>query len=182
MNAVETMLDHIGEDLGREGLKQTPARVLKAWEFMFKGYKENPQEILRSALFSSKNNKMILIKNVEFYSFCEHHLLPIIGKAHVAYIPRKKVCGLSKIPYVIEAFARRLQIQEELTEQIAYTIDKALNPKGVAVVIEARHMCMEMRGVQKSCSTTTTSALRGKFYAVNTRTEFFSLISSEIHH
>jgi GTP cyclohydrolase I len=179
INAVKTMIGHVGEDPDREGLLKTPERVLKAYEFMFGGYQEDPQVILNSAMFTTSNDEMVLIKDVEFYSTCEHHLLPIIGRAHIAYIPDGKVVGLSKIPRVVDVFARRMQIQEQLTEQIADALMRSINPKGVAVVIQARHMCMEMRGVQKISSTTTSSALRGLFKRdEKTRMEFFSLINS----
>ena len=178
-NAVKTMMTHVGEDPNREGLLDTPKRVRKAYEFIYGGYKENPQEILESALFTTSNDEMVLIKDIEFYSTCEHHLLPIIGRVHVAYIPDGKVVGLSKIPRVVNVFARRMQIQEQLTEQIADAIMHTVKPKGVAVVVQARHMCMEMRGVQKINSTTTSSALRGLFKKdEKTRSEFFSLINS----
>jgi len=179
INAVKTMIGHVGEDPQREGLQKTPERVLKAYEFMFGGYQEDPQAILNSAMFTTSNDEMVLIKDIEFYSTCEHHLLPIIGRAHIAYIPDGKVVGLSKIPRVVDVFARRMQIQEQLTEQIADALMRSINPKGVAVVIQARHMCMEMRGVQKISSTTTSSALRGLFKRdEKTRMEFFSLINS----
>lgn len=178
-DAVKTMMLHVGEDPSREGLLKTPQRVKKAYEFIFGGYKEDPREILESALFSSSNDEMVLLKDIEFYSTCEHHLLPIIGRVHVAYIPDGKVVGLSKIPRVVNVFARRMQIQEQLTEQIADAIMDIIKPKGVAVVIVARHMCMEMRGVEKINSTTTSSALRGLFKRdEKTRSEFFSLINS----
>ena len=178
-NAVKSMMLHVGEDPNREGLLKTPERVRKAYEFIFGGYKENPKDILEAALFSSSNGEMVLLKDIEFYSTCEHHLLPIIGRVHVAYIPDGKVVGLSKIPRVVNVFARRMQIQEQLTEQIADAIMDAINPKGVAVVVQARHMCMEMRGVEKINSTTTSSALRGLFKKdEKTRSEFFSLINS----
>jgi len=178
-NAVKVMMEHVGEDSQREGLLDTPQRVRKAYEFMYGGYKEDPREILSKALFSSSNDEMVLVKDIEFYSTCEHHLLPIIGRVHVAYIPDGKVVGLSKIPRVVNVFARRMQIQEQLTEQIADAIMDAIAPKGVAVVIQARHMCMEMRGVEKINSTTTSSALRGLFKKdEKTRSEFFSLINS----
>jgi GTP cyclohydrolase I len=142
-------------------------------------YKENPQEIIQKALFTSSNSEMVIIKDIELYSTCEHHMLPIIGKAHVAYIPDGKVIGLSKIPRVVDVFARRLQIQEQLTEQIADAINDAISPKGVAVIIDARHMCMEMRGVEKVCSTTVTSALRGLFKSnKTTKDEFLSIVSN----
>ncbi|MFK5938849.1 MAG: GTP cyclohydrolase I FolE [Sulfurimonas sp.] len=178
-NAVKSMMLHVGEDPEREGLLQTPARVKKAYEFIYGGYKEDPKEILSKALFTSSNDEMVLVKDIEFYSTCEHHLLPIIGRVHVAYIPDGKVVGLSKIPRVVNVFARRMQIQEQLTEQIADAIMDAIAPKGVAVVIQARHMCMEMRGVEKINSTTTSSALRGLFKKdEKTRSEFFSLVNS----
>ncbi len=180
--AVKKILKHIGEEPEREGLVDTPKRVKKAWEFMCSGYKQNPLEIIQSALFTSTNQEMVIVKDIELYSTCEHHMLPIIGKAHVAYIPDGKVIGLSKIPRVVDVFARRLQIQEQLTEQIADAINEAISPKGVAVVIDARHMCMEMRGVQKICSTTVTSALRGIFKKEKkTKDEFMSIISSSFN-
>lgn len=178
-DAVKTMMLYVGEEPSREGLLKTPQRVRKAYEFIFGGYKEDPREILQSALFSSSNDEMVLLKDIEFYSTCEHHLLPIIGRVHVAYIPDGKVVGLSKIPRVVNVFARRMQIQEQLTEQIADAIMDTIAPKGVGVVVQARHMCMEMRGVEKINSTTTSSALRGLFKRdEKTRNEFFSLINS----
>jgi len=179
--AVETILENIGEDPKREGLLKTPHRVAKSFEFLTKGYKENPKEILNQALFTTTNDEMVLVRDIEFYSMCEHHLLPIIGRVHVAYIPDGKVVGLSKIPRIVEVFARRLQIQEQLTEQIADAIDETIKPKGVAVVVHARHMCMEMRGVEKINSTTVSSALRGLFKSdLRTRNEFFNLINSPV--
>ena len=178
-NAVKSMMLHVGENPEREGLLDTPSRVRKSYEFIYGGYKENPKEILQKALFTTTNDEMVLVKDIEFYSTCEHHLLPIIGRVHVAYIPDGKVVGLSKIPRVVNVFARRMQIQEQLTEQIADAIMSTIEPKGVAVVIQARHMCMEMRGVEKINSTTTSSALRGLFKKdEKTRSEFFSLINS----
>lgn len=178
--AVKKILTLVGEDSSREGLLKTPQRVAKSFEFMTQGYKEDPKKILNDALFESTNNEMVLIKNIEFYSMCEHHLLPIIGRVHVAYIPNGKVVGLSKIPRMVNVFSRRLQIQEQLTEQIAEALHDVIRPKGVGVVIQARHMCMEMRGVEKINSTTTTSALRGIFIKnTDTRKEFFSLISGQ---
>ncbi len=178
-SAVRSMMLHVGEDPTREGLIDTPKRVRKAFEFIYGGYNENPKEILEKALFTSSNDEMVLVRDIEFYSTCEHHLLPIIGRVHVAYIPDGKVVGLSKIPRVVNVFARRMQIQEQLTEQIADAIMDTIAPKGVAVVIQARHMCMEMRGVEKINSTTTSSALRGLFKKdEKTRSEFFSLINS----
>lgn len=178
-NCVKKMLEIMGEDPNREGLLNTPKRVAKAYEFIIQGYKQSPLEILGDAMFQSSNNEMVLIKDIEFYSICEHHLLPIIGRAHVAYIPDGKVVGLSKIPRMVNIYARRLQIQEQMTEQIAQALQEAINPKGVGVVVEARHMCMEMRGVEKINSVTTTSALRGSFIKnPETRKEFFDLINS----
>jgi len=174
--AIETVLESIGEDPTREGLEKTPHRVFKSYKHIFGGYEKNPIEILKSALFSTTNSEMVLVKDIEFYSMCEHHMLPIIGKAHIAYIPDGKVTGLSKLPRVVDVFARRLQIQENMTEQIAEAIQTAINPKGVGVVVEARHMCMEMRGVEKCNSSTTTSSLKGSFLKKDTRSEFFSLI------
>jgi GTP cyclohydrolase I len=177
--AIKKILELVGENTEREGLLKTPARVAKAFEFMTEGYALDPKAVLNDALFQSSNNEMVLIRDIEFYSMCEHHLLPIIGRAHVAYIPNGKVVGLSKIPRMVNIFARRLQIQEQLTEQIACALDDVIKPKGVGVVIEARHMCVEMRGVEKINSTTTTSALRGIFIKnTDTRKEFFSLINA----
>jgi GTP cyclohydrolase I len=177
--AVKTMMRSVGEDPTREGLVKTPERVYKAYKFMFGGYEQDPKAVLESAMFSSSNDEMVLIKDIELYSTCEHHLLPIIGRAHVAYIPDGKVVGLSKIPRVVDIFSRRMQIQEQLTEQIADAIMETVQPKGVAVVIQARHMCMEMRGVEKINSTTTSSALRGLFKRdEKTRAEFFNLINA----
>ena len=176
--SVKNMLEIVGEDPNREGLVKTPHRVYEAFKFMTKGYKQDPKEILNEALFTSSNDEMVVIKDIEFYSLCEHHLLPIIGKAHIAYIPDGKVVGLSKIPRMVEVFARRLQIQEQLTEQIADAITDVIKPKGVGVVIQARHMCMEMRGVEKICSVTTTSALRGMFRQQDTRSEFLNFVNA----
>ncbi len=176
--AVKTMLEIIGENTQREGLIKTPTRVFKSYEYMTSGYAQSPNNVLGEALFESDNDQMVIIKDIEFYSMCEHHLLPIIGRAHVAYIPNGKVVGLSKIPRMVDIFARRLQIQEQLTEQIAKAIDDVIAPKGVGVVIQARHMCMEMRGVEKTHSNTTTSALRGMFLKSDTRKEFFDIINA----
>ncbi|NOX15204.1 MAG: GTP cyclohydrolase I FolE [Epsilonproteobacteria bacterium] len=175
---VKKMLELLGEDTNREGLLKTPNRVFKSFEFMTQGYRQDPKKVLNDALFQSDNSQMVLIKNIEFYSMCEHHLLPIIGRAHVAYIPNGKVVGLSKIPRMVDIFARRLQIQEQLTEQIAEAINDVIAPKGVGVVVQARHMCMEMRGVQKTHSNTTTSSLKGLFLKSNTRKEFFDIINA----
>ncbi len=176
--SVRNMLEIVGEDPDREGLLKTPERVYKAFTFLTKGYSQDPREVLNEALFTSSNDEMVLIRDIEFYSMCEHHLLPIIGRAHVAYIPDGKVVGLSKIPRMVEVFARRLQIQEQMTEQIADAITDVINPKGVGVVIQARHMCMEMRGVEKVNSITTTSALRGMFREQKTRSEFLNFINT----
>ncbi|WP_276882610.1 GTP cyclohydrolase I FolE [Campylobacter cuniculorum] len=178
-NCVTTMLELIGENPQREGLLKTPTRIFKTYEFLTSGYKQDIDEILNGALFESSNNEMILVRDIEFYSLCEHHLLPFFGRVHVAYIPNSKVVGLSKIPRLVEVFARRLQIQEQLTEQIADALMQNVGAKGVGVVIEARHMCIEMRGIQKANSTTSTSALRGLFLKnEKTREEFFTLINS----
>lgn len=178
---IRNILENIGEDPDREGLVKTPQRVAKAYEFMCQGYKQNPQDILRQAMFETSNDEMVLVRDIEFYSLCEHHMLPFFGKAHVAYIPNGKVVGLSKIPRVVNVFSRRLQIQEQLTEQIAGAIMEAIDPKGVAVVTQARHMCMEMRGVEKVHSSTLSSALRGQFLNASTRAEFFNLINTPYH-
>lgn len=177
--SVENILELLGEDINREGLLKTPKRVAKSLQFLTSGYQEDPKEILNQALFSSSNDEMVVVRDIEFYSMCEHHILPIIGRVHVAYIPDGKVVGLSKIPRVVNIFARRLQIQEQMTEQIADAIKEIIAPKGVAVVIHARHMCMEMRGVQKINSTTVSSALRGLFKSdTRTRSEFYNIINT----
>ena len=177
--AITKILELIGEDPKREGLLKTPARVAKAFSFLTEGYRQDPKEILYQALFTTSNDEMVLVRDIEFYSMCEHHMLPIIGRAHVAYIPDGKVVGLSKIPRIVNLFARRLQIQEQMTEQIADAILETIKPKGVAVVLHARHMCMEMRGVEKVNSTTVSSALRGLFKSdERTRSEFYNLINS----
>ena len=170
----------LGEDPEREGLLKTPERVAKAMSFITKGYTEDPIEILKSALFKEEYKQMVLVKDIELYSICEHHMLPFYGKAHVAYIPNGQITGLSKIARVVECFARRLQVQERLTVQIRDSIQEALNPMGVAVVIEASHMCMQMRGVEKQSSATTTSAFTGIFLSdPRTRDEFMTLISNK---
>ena len=177
--AVTKVLELLGEDPKREGLLKTPSRVAKALQFLTEGYHQDPKEILNQALFSTSNDEMVLVRDIEFYSMCEHHMLPIIGRAHVAYIPDGKVVGLSKIPRIVNVYARRLQIQEQMTEQIADAIVETIKPKGVAVVVHARHMCMEMRGVQKINSTTVSSALRGLFKRdERTRNEFYNLINT----
>ena len=171
------LLNAIGEDPNREGLLRTPFRVAKAWDFFSKGYTQSLDEIVNNALFSEDNKDMVVVRDVEFYSLCEHHLIPFFGKAHVAYIPNGKVIGLSKIPRIIDMFSRRLQVQERLTRQISETIKDVLNPVGVAVIMEGQHMCMQMRGVQKQSSFTTTSSMLGKFRESDrTRSEFMSII------
>lgn len=169
-----------GENAQREGLLDTPKRAAKAMQFLTHGYDINPAEILKGALFTEQYSQMVLVKNIEVYSLCEHHMLPFFGKAFVAYIPNGKVVGLSKIPRMVDAFARRLQVQERLTNQIRDCIQETLNPLGVAVVIEAQHLCMAMRGVQKQNSVTTTSAFTGEFLNEKTRAEFISLISAHL--
>lgn len=170
-----------GEDISRDGLLKTPHRAAKALQFMLRGYEQDADEIIKSALFDVEYNEMVIVKDIEFYSMCEHHLLPIIGKAHIAYIPDKKVVGLSKIARVVDVFARRLQVQERLTQQVLDALDRNLKPFGVAVVIEAQHVCMMMRGVQKQHSVTTTSAFKGMFSKLETRGEFLRLISHNLH-
>lgn len=174
------ILDLIGEDTTREGLIDTPYRVAKAIQFLTQGYDHNPEEILLSAKFKEDYREMVIVKNIEIFSMCEHHMIPFIGKAHVAYIPDGYITGLSKIARVVEAFSRRLQVQERLTTQIKDAIQNTLNPLGVAVVIEAKHLCMAMRGVQKQNSVTTTSDFTGAFKRPETRAEFISLISSNL--
>ena len=171
------VLELIGEDPSREGLKKTPERVAKAMQFLTQGYEMNATEILQSAMFSEYYSQMVLVKEIEFYSLCEHHLLPFFGKAHIAYIPDGNIVGLSKLPRVVDAFSRRLQVQERLTNEIRDCIQDTLDPKGVAVVMEARHLCMQMRGVEKQSSITTTSAFSGAFLeSEKTRLEFINLI------
>ncbi len=175
--AVYTMLGALGEDPEREGLIKTPERVAKSLRFLTKGYSQNPEELLKKALFTEAYDEMVLVKDIDLFSMCEHHMLPFFGKAHVAYIPDGKIVGLSKLARVVEVFARRLQVQERLTQQIRDAIQNVLNPKGVAVVVEARHLCMVMRGVEKLNSVTTTSAMSGQFItSPSTRSEFLRLI------
>ncbi len=174
------VLKQIGEDPGRDGLIQTPERVAKAIQYLTKGYSENGAEILKSALFEEKYSEMVIVKDIELYSLCEHHMLPFIGKVHIAYIPDGKIVGLSKIPRVVDVFARRLQVQERLTDDILNCIQDTLMPLGVAVVIEAMHLCMMMRGVQKQNSVTTTSAFTGEFRKAETRSEFLHLITAKL--
>ena len=180
-SAYLNILKEIGENPEREGLKKTPERMAKAMEYLTKGYKEDPEEILRSAMFEEEYKQMVIVKSIEVYSLCEHHLLPFFGKAHVAYIPNGHIVGLSKIPRVIDAFARRLQVQERMTVQIRDCIQETLKPDGVAVVMEASHLCMQMRGVSKQNSVTTTSAFTGQFLNnKQTREEFISLIGVKL--
>jgi len=175
------VLKQLGEDPNREGLEKTPTRVAKALQFLTHGYDLDPKAILRKAMFAEEYSQMVVVKGIEVYSMCEHHMLPFFGKAHVAYIPDGHIVGLSKIPRVVDVFARRLQVQERLTNEIRDCIQETLNPKGVAVVIEAQHMCMQMRGVQKQDSVTTTSAFTGCFLEDSrTRKEFMQLISSKL--
>ncbi|HPF50905.1 MAG TPA: GTP cyclohydrolase I FolE [Draconibacterium sp.] len=176
----EKILEIIGEDTSREGLNKTPERVAKAMQFLLQGYQMNPVEILQSAMFKEDYRQMVIVKDIEIYSMCEHHLLPFFGKAHVAYIPNGTITGLSKIARVVDVFARRLQVQERLTLQIKECIQDTLKPLGVAVVIEAQHLCMQMRGIQKQHSITTTSDFTGAFEKVATREEFIKLISSKL--
>ena len=176
----KVIIENLGEDVNREGLLKTPERVAKAMQYLTHGYSLDPLEILQSAMFTEDHRQMIVVKDIEVYSMCEHHMLPFFGKAHVAYIPNGKIVGLSKIPRVVDAFARRMQVQERLTDQIKNCIQDALNPHGVAVVIEAQHMCMQMRGIQKQNSVTTTSSFTGAFEKDKTRKEFISLVSNKL--
>ncbi|MDR1103202.1 MAG: GTP cyclohydrolase I FolE [Tannerella sp.] len=167
----------LGEDVTREGLLKTPERVAKSMQFLLQGYSQDPEAVLASAMFQDEDYKqMVIVKNIDFFSLCEHHLLPFFGKAHIAYIPRRYITGLSKIPRIVDIFARRLQVQERMTRQIKECIQKTLNPLGVMVVIEAQHMCMQMRGVEKQNSLTTTSDFTGFFQQAKTRVEFMNLI------
>lgn len=174
------IIKELGEDVDREGLLKTPERVAKAMQFLTHGYDLNPAEILKSAMFQEDHNHMVIVKDIEIYSMCEHHMLPFLGKAHIAYIPNGWIVGLSKIPRVVDAFSRRLQVQERLTDQIIECIQETMNPLGVAVVIEAKHLCMQMRGIQKQNSVTTTSAFTGAFEKDSTRKEFIQLLSSKL--
>ncbi|TAI48702.1 GTP cyclohydrolase I FolE [Flagellimonas allohymeniacidonis] len=175
------IIDEIGEDVSREGLVKTPERAAKAMLFLTQGYKQDAEGVLRSAMFKESYNEMVIVKDIELYSLCEHHMLPFFGKAHIAYIPNGHIVGLSKLPRVVDIFARRLQVQERLTEQVLDCINDTLKPQGVAVVIEAAHMCMMMRGVQKQNSVTTTSGFRGAFERQETRNEFLRLIGGDFH-
>ncbi|MDG1396629.1 MAG: GTP cyclohydrolase I FolE [Flavobacteriales bacterium] len=171
------VLSHIGEDSQREGLLKTPERVAKAMQFLTQGYEQDPSQILKSAMFAEEYNEMVIVKDIEFYSLCEHHMLPFFGKCHIAYIPNGHIVGLSKFPRMVDAFARRLQVQERLTDQVRDCLEDTLKPLGVAVCIEAQHLCMQMRGVQKQNSFTTTSAFSGAFMDNDiTRNEFISLV------
>jgi GTP cyclohydrolase I len=169
-------LVRLGEEPGREGLLRTPERISKAYRYLTKGYNEDPVEVLKGALFSVDYDEMVIVKDIEMFSLCEHHMLPFFGKAHIAYIPKGKVIGLSKLPRLVDVFARRLQVQERLTVEIAESIQSAIQPLGVGVVVEARHLCMMMRGVEKQHSATVTSSMLGAFRAPQTRQEFLSLI------
>jgi GTP cyclohydrolase I len=175
-----SILSHLGEDISREGLEKTPERVAKAMQYLTQGYQMDAAEILNSAKFKEAYSEMVIVKDIELYSLCEHHMLPFIGKAHIAYIPNGYITGLSKLARVVDCFSRRLQVQERLTDQILNAIQDALQPQGVAVVIEAKHMCMMMRGVSKQNSVTTTSAFSGQFEVNETRSEFLRLISSDL--
>ncbi|APY09807.1 GTP cyclohydrolase I FolE [Seonamhaeicola sp. S2-3] len=172
----KSIIKDLGEDTQRDGLLKTPERAAKAMQFLTQGYEQDPVEILKAAMFKESYNEMVIVKDIELYSLCEHHILPFFGKVHIAYIPNGQIVGLSKLPRVVDVFARRLQVQERLTEQILDCINDTLQPQGVAVVIEASHMCMMMRGVQKQNSTTTTSGFRGQFEKIETRNEFLKLI------
>jgi GTP cyclohydrolase IA len=178
---VGRMLSALGEDPQREGLRQTPHRVAKSLQFLTDGYRQDVQKVLNGAIFNERYSEMVIVKEIDFFSMCEHHMLPFFGRAHVAYIPKGKIVGLSKIPRIVEVFSRRLQVQERLTQQIADTLFQALSPEGVGVVVEARHMCMMMRGVEKQNSLATTSAMLGTFRDdVKTRSEFLNLIGSDL--
>ncbi len=177
-NITHQLLTEIGEDPQREGLIKTPHRVAKAWKFIARGYEQSLDEVLNGAIFKDDCSDMVVVRDIEFFSMCEHHLLPFFGKAHVAYLPRGKVIGLSKIPRILEMYSRRLQIQERITHQVAEALNTLLDPAGVAVVLEGRHLCMQMRGVEKQNSFATTSAMLGEFHdEAETRAEFLSIIS-----
>ena len=179
-NAYAQIISSVGEDLNRAGLLDTPKRAAKAFQYLCKGYEDDLNTIVNNAVFPSDNDEMVIVKDIELYSLCEHHLLPFLGRAHVAYIPNGKIVGLSKVGRVVDAFARRLQVQERLTHQILNCMQETLNPLGVAVVIEAKHLCMMMRGVQKQNSVATTSAFTGEFEKDKTRSEFIKLISADL--
>ena len=169
----------LGEDVNREGLLKTPERVARSLQFLMQGYEQSPEEIIKSAMFTENYRQMVIVKDIDFYSMCEHHMLPFFGKAHIAYIPNKQITGLSKIARIVEVFARRMQVQERMTTQIKECIQKTLNPMGVMVIIEAQHLCMQMRGVQKQHSITTTSDFTGVFEQAKTREEFINLINKK---
>lgn len=179
-NNYSELLTGVGEDISREGIVKTPERAAKALQFLTSGNGQDPAEILRSAMFAESYHDMVIVKDIELYSLCEHHILPFFGKAHIAYIPNGYIVGLSKIPRVVDVFSRRLQVQERLTHDILECINNTLKPKGVAVVIEASHMCMMMRGVQKQNSVTTTSGFRGQFEKIETRNEFLKLLGADL--
>jgi len=176
----EDILDSVGEDKTREGLLKTPERASKAMQFLTHGYDLDPDEIIKSAVFKEDYNEMVIVKDIELYSLCEHHMLPFFGKAHIAYIPQGYIVGLSKIPRIVDAYARRLQVQERLTQDVLQCIERTLKPMGVAIIVEAAHMCMMMRGVQKQNSVTTTSAFTGAFRQAETRAEFLNLVSASL--
>ncbi|WP_109301107.1 GTP cyclohydrolase I FolE [Aquimarina sp. AU474] len=176
----KSIISGIGEDLDRDGIVKTPERAAKAMLFLTQGYHQDPAEILKGAMFKEDYDDMVIVKDIELYSLCEHHMLPFFGKAHIAYIPNGHIVGLSKLPRIVDVFSRRLQVQERLTHDILECINDTLKPKGVAVVIEASHMCMMMRGVQKQNSVTTTSGFRGQFEKIETRTEFLRLITADL--
>jgi len=185
--SIETMsksyleiIKSLGEDPDREGLQKTPERIAKAMQFMTQGYNQDAEAVVRGAMFTEECSEMVIVKDIEIYSMCEHHMLPFYGRAHVAYIPNGKIVGLSKIARVVDIFARRLQVQERLTQQVLHCLDNTLKPHGVAVVIEASHLCMMMRGVQKQNSVTTTSAFTGQFQEMQTRNEFINLIAARL--
>ena len=177
----KSIINHLGEDPEREGLQKTPERIAKAMQFLTQGYDQDAEAVVRSAMFTEECSEMVIVKDIEIYSMCEHHMLPFFGRAHVAYIPNGKIVGLSKIARVVDIYARRLQVQERLTQQVLHCLDNTLKPQGVAVVIEASHLCMMMRGVQKQNSSTTTSAFCGEFEKDKTRAEFLRLISASLH-
>tara|TARA_R110002051_G_scaffold10001_4_gene37945 strand:+ start:8636 stop:9232 length:597 start_codon:yes stop_codon:yes gene_type:complete len=179
-NSFASIIDKLGEDTQRDGIIKTPERAAKAMQFLTSGYDMDPAAILKGAMFKEDYDDMVIVKDIELYSLCEHHMLPFFGKAHIAYIPNGHIVGLSKLPRIVDVFSRRLQVQERLTHNILECINLTLRPKGVAVVIEASHMCMMMRGVQKQNSTTTTSGFRGQFEKIETRSEFLKLISSSL--
>ncbi len=180
MDKFKSIIKNLGEDVDREGIVKTPERAAKAMQFLTQGYHQDPTNILKSAMFAEDYDDMVIVKDIELYSLCEHHMLPFFGKAHIAYIPNGHIVGLSKLPRIVDVFARRLQVQERLTHDILECINTTLKPKGVAVVIEASHMCMMMRGVQKQNSVTTTSGFRGQFEKIETRTEFLRLITADL--